>query len=287
MTIAPPRPSWLCVMHGRWRIFEICKNGLRMKFIRVVTIGIAVFASVVSIADTATIFAVSPSNNVPQNKQAAVAQEEFVRGNKLVEWILSYDTVTELMWKKGFDDFRGKIARIEGVVKDVREEKRTFVLLELATPQTSGKPDFSSFSVVRFNLKEIAEEEATNWRKGMKLVMRGKAWRFFNAHYPDGCVEFNESERVQNADSRTGNGEVPAVNTAKQENANAEERANRIVGELIEDELVIRLRFKGYTESECNELKRRLMAKFSKYPVETRVEMARLSINEIVRMYSL
>ncbi len=56
MTIAPPRPSWLCVMHGRWRIFEICKNGLRMKFIRVVTIGIAVFASVVSIADTATIF---------------------------------------------------------------------------------------------------------------------------------------------------------------------------------------------------------------------------------------
>ena len=263
-----------------------------MKFIRVVTIGIAVFASVVSIAGTTTIFAVSPSKNVPQNKQAAVAQEEFVRGNKLVEWILSCDTVTEFMWKKGFDGFRGKTVRMEGVVKDVREgyagdEKQTFVLLEIATPKTSGASDFSVSPVVCFNLKETAKEEAANWSKGMKLVMRGKAWRFFNAHFQGGCVEFNESEQVQDADSRTGNGEVPAANTAKQENANAEERANRIVGELIEDELVIRLRFKGYTESECNELKRRLMARFREYPVETRVEMARLSINEIVRMYSL
>lgn len=265
---------------------------MKMAKIAILTTMVGVFPFVGSIADIATISAVSPSKNVPQDAQAAVAQEELVRGNKLVEWILSCDTVTELTWKRGFDGFRGKIARIEGVVKDVREgyagdEKRTFVLLEIATPKTSGTQDFSVSPVVSFNLKETAKEEAANWSKGMKLVMRGKAWRFFNAHFQGGCVEFNESERVQNANSRMGNGEVPATNTPKQENANAEERANRIVGELIDDELVVRLRFKGYAESECNELKRQLMAKFSEYPVETRVEMARLSINEIVRMYSL
>ena len=265
---------------------------MKMAKIAILITMVGIFPSVVSIADIATISAVSPSKNVPQDAQAAVAQEEFVRGNKLVEWILSCDTVTELMWKKGFDGFRGKTVRMEGVVKDVCEgyagdEKRTFVLLEIATPKTSGASDFSVSPVVCFNLKETAKEEAANWSKGLKLVMRGKAWRFFNAHFQGGCVEFNESERVQNANSRTGYGEVPAANTAKQENANAEERANRIVGELIDDELVVRLRFKGYTESECNELKSRLMARFRECPVETRVEMARLSVNEIVRMYSL
>ena len=263
-----------------------------MKFMGFVTICVTVLAFADLNAKVAEMVVSAQSKNIQKDAKTAVAQEESARGKQLAEWILSHDTVTELMWKKGFDDFRGKVARIEGVVKDVREgyagdKKRTFVLLEIATHETSGKADLSIPYIVCFNLKETAKEEAANWSKGMKLAMRGTAWRFFNAHFQDGCVEFNESERVKNTDCGAGNSEVPAANTARQKNADAEERVNRIVGEMIDDELVIRLRFKGHTESECNELKRQLMAKFRELPVETRVEASRLTINEIIRAFQL
>ena len=69
--------------------------------------------------------------------------------------------------------------------------------------------------------------------------------------------------------------------------AGKEQSVNEAVSELLDNELILRLRFKGYSEKDCNDLKRKYMEEFKAIPVERRLETARKRIAEAIRKYNL
>ncbi len=94
---------------------------------------------------------------------------------------------------------------------------------------------------------------------------------------------------MQGPEEYTGskNSESTTSITGKHPDSEAEKRADRVIEEMINDQLVSRLRSKGATKSECDDLKRQLIEKFRSYPVDTRVDTARMTIHEVIRMHNL
>ena len=78
-----------------------------------------------------------------------------------------------------------------------------------------------------------------------------------------------------------------ALKQVEREEAQKEEGTNQAVSELLDNELILRLRFKGSSEKDCNDLKRKYMEEFKAISVERRLETARKRIAEAIRKYNL
>ena len=84
---------------------------------------------------------------------------------------------------------------------------------------------------------------------------------------------------------------VDAVSSAlaqvEREEAQKDEGINHAISEFLDNELILPLRFKGYSEKNCNDLKRTLMEELKSVPVDGRIEAARKKMAETIRKYDL
>ena len=228
---------------------------------------------------------------------------DLAGGNK-VNRILTLVEVVRLL-KEGDNEYCGvfpKLKKVEELRKTCQARSKKITELIGFDYWSTGDMKSGTKNHLEAIAREISTVEDLLKDSGLKPGMMAKAAKFTNqfagldvrGSFRDligNCLKNPNSPGIKGVTELGLKQVVDALSSAlaqvEREEAQNDEGTNHAISELLDNELIIRLRFKGCSEKDCNDLKSAYMEEFKALPVERRLETARKRIAEAIRKYNL